>query len=91
MEIVINVLGYLASVLVFAAFYVKQIMALRLIAIGSNLAFIAYAIMAHLPPIFVLHALLLPLNIQRIFELKKGFGKLAGGGTMKRHRSEKTA
>lgn len=71
MDILVEILGYLACFLVFLAFYVKRIMTLRLIAISSNLAFIAYAISAHLLPIFILHALLLPLNIHRIFEIRR--------------------
>ncbi len=79
MDILINALGYIASSLVFAAFYVKRIMTLRLIAIGSNVAFIAYATTAHLLPIFILHSLLLPLNIHRILELRRNLKLLAEG------------
>ncbi|MDX1837380.1 hypothetical protein SFB85_07265 [Legionella taurinensis] len=79
MDILINTLGYIASSLVFAAFYVKRIMTLRLIAIGSNVAFIAYATTAHLLPIFILHSLLLPLNIHRILELRRNLKLLAEG------------
>lgn len=68
-----NILGCLASILVFAAFYVKHILILRFIAISSNIAFIAYASTAHLIPIFILHSFLLPLNIRRIVEIKKNF------------------
>lgn len=71
MEIFVDMLGYLASILVFTAFYVKRIMPLRLIALSSNIAFIAYASFAHLLPIVILHSLLLPLNLQRILELRK--------------------
>lgn len=70
---IINILGCLASILVFAAFYVKHILILRFIAISSNIAFIAYASTAHLLPIFILHSFLLPLNIRRILELKRNF------------------
>lgn len=79
MDILINALGYIASSLVFAAFYVKRIMTLRLIAIGSNVAFIAYATTAHLLPIFILHSLLLPLNIHRILELRRNLKRLTDG------------
>jgi hypothetical protein len=63
-----DLLGYAAAVLVFATFYVKSIRALRAVAIASNLMFIAYAISAHLLPVLVLHALLLPLNARRLRE-----------------------
>jgi hypothetical protein len=68
----IDLIGYVASSLVFATFYVKNILILRLIAIGSNIAFILYTFEFHLHPVFILHSLLLPLNLTRVLELKKG-------------------
>jgi hypothetical protein len=69
MESMIDLIGYVASSLVFATFYVKRILTLRIIAICSNITFILYAFECHLHPIFILHSLLLPLNIYRILEL----------------------
>ncbi|MDF1929400.1 hypothetical protein PGH45_04115 [Legionella pneumophila] len=71
MESMIDLVGYVASSLVFATFYVKKILTLRLIAICSNVAFITYGLGYHLHPIFILHSVLLPLNLYRIFELLK--------------------
>ncbi|CAM2810075.1 hypothetical protein [Legionella worsleiensis] len=65
----IDLIGYIASSLVFATFYVKRILTLRLIAICSNIAFIMYAFECHLHPVFILHSVLLPLNIYRALEL----------------------
>ncbi len=62
--------GYLASVLVFATFYMKTIMPLRMVAILSNVSFITYASIENLTPVLILHALLLPLNIIRLLELR---------------------
>ena len=39
---------------------------LRIVAICSNFAFIAYALILHLLPILVLHVILLPLNGWRL-------------------------
>ena len=61
-------LGYAAAGLVLAAFSVRSITALRALAITSNLLFIAYAWSATLPPVLILHALLLPLNVLRLWE-----------------------
>ncbi|CAM3089665.1 hypothetical protein LEAN103870_16190 [Legionella anisa] len=72
MESTIEIIGYVACCLVLATFYVKRILTLRLIAICSNVAFILYALGSNLYPIFVLHSLLLPLNLYRIFEIKRG-------------------
>ena len=63
-----NVCGYIASALVLAAFYMKDIIPLRLAALASNLAFIAYGLAFGLTPIWLLHALLLPLNGYRLVE-----------------------
>jgi len=63
-----NLLGYAAASLVLVTFYVRSIRTLRTIAIASNLMFIAYAVAAKVPPVLVLHALLLPLNAWRLRE-----------------------
>jgi hypothetical protein len=58
-------LGWLAASLVFAAFYARQMAQLRALAIVSNIAFIGYGSLAHLWPILVLHAAMLPMNALR--------------------------
>ena len=42
--------------------------ALRLLAIASNLAFIAYAALAGIHPVLLLHGLLLPVNLLRLLQ-----------------------
>jgi CRP/FNR family transcriptional regulator, cyclic AMP receptor protein len=59
-------LGYLASVLVLATFCMRDMVALRCMAIASNLAFIAYGALADVGPVLLLHLLLLPVNVQRL-------------------------
>jgi hypothetical protein len=44
---------------------------LRIVAICSNIAFFTYAILLSLPPIAVLHATLLPINIWRLWQLSR--------------------
>ena len=61
-------MGYAAGSLVLAAFSARSITTLRALAIASNLLFIAYAWSAALPPVLILHALLLPLNVLRLWE-----------------------
>jgi hypothetical protein len=60
--------GYLACGLVFATFYMKTLIPLRILAIASNIVFIIYAAGQDLVPILILHALLLPLNLWRTWE-----------------------
>lgn len=69
--------AWVASILVFSAFFMKTMIPLRLVAIGSNVAFISYALLGleygvfgELYPILVLHAFLLPLNVIRLRELR---------------------
>jgi CRP/FNR family transcriptional regulator, cyclic AMP receptor protein len=59
-------LGYLASALVLATFCMRDMVALRCMAIASNLAFIAYGALADVGPVLLLHLLLLPVNVQRL-------------------------
>jgi hypothetical protein len=51
---------------VLAAFGMKDMVNLRIVAICSNVAFITYAVMLNLPPILILHVILLPLNGWRL-------------------------
>ena len=59
-------LGIVASCLVLCTFAMTSMSRLRVVAICSNLAFICYGWHAGLWPIFVLHAILLPLNCRRL-------------------------
>ena len=63
---VTDLIGYLASSLVLAAFCMRNMVALRGLAMASNLAFIFYGAMAELGPVLVLHLLLLPINALRL-------------------------
>jgi len=62
-------LGYVASALVLCTFCTKTMMPLRIIALGSNVAFISYGAMLQLYPVLILHAVLLPLNVWRLSEI----------------------
>jgi hypothetical protein len=64
--------GYLACALVFMAFYMKDMVLLRLVGLGSNIAFIVYAFGYELAPVAVLHLVLIPINCWRLWqELRK--------------------
>ena len=63
--------GYIASELVLMTFMIKDRRLLRIVAILSNVAFIAYGVLGALAPIYVLHLLLLPLNVVRLRELRR--------------------
>lgn len=67
---VIDLASWVAGALVLATFYLKTIIPLRTVAIASNVAFVGYGLLAGLTPIVVLHTLLLPLNILRLYQLR---------------------
>jgi CRP/FNR family transcriptional regulator, cyclic AMP receptor protein len=69
-DVLVQGLGYLASVLVFCTFYMRTMLPLRYVAMASNLVFLAYAIPLRLWPIAILHALLLPLNVLRVLQIR---------------------
>jgi CRP/FNR family cyclic AMP-dependent transcriptional regulator len=61
--------GYIASLLVFATFCMRTMVALRIAAIGSNICFIGFGVVAHVYPVLILHLVLLPLNTIRTVEM----------------------
>jgi CRP/FNR family transcriptional regulator, cyclic AMP receptor protein len=63
-----ELVGYVASALVFATFYMNSMTLLRVFALTSNCAFIAYACLGELFPILALHVALLPLNAWRLLQ-----------------------
>lgn len=69
-------IGYLASALVFATFWMKAPVRLRQVGIASNIVFFSYGILAGAYPIAILHALLFPLNIIRLIELQRLTAKI---------------
>jgi acyl-CoA synthetase (AMP-forming)/AMP-acid ligase II len=63
-----DLIGYLAATLVLVAFCMREMVPLRIAALCSNLAFIAYGLGLDLAPVWLLHALLLPTNCCRLLE-----------------------
>jgi CRP-like cAMP-binding protein len=63
---------------VFASFFMRTMIPLRLVALASNVAFIAYGLLGlhygvfgRVYPILVLHSCLLPLNVLRVTQLRR--------------------
>ena len=59
-------MGYAASAAVLATFCMSTTIPLRILALGSNVLFIAYGYADHIYPVFVLHAFLLPVKALRL-------------------------
>jgi CRP/FNR family transcriptional regulator, cyclic AMP receptor protein len=70
--------AWIAAALVFASFFMKTMIPLRVVAIASNIAFIGYALLGisygifgRVYPILVLHSALLPLNTIRLLQVRR--------------------
>jgi hypothetical protein len=64
-----DTLGYVASSAVLVTFLMTRMTPLRVVAIVSNLLFIAFGFMQQIYPVFFLHLILLPINVWRLFAL----------------------
>jgi ABC-type phosphate transport system auxiliary subunit len=61
-----DMLGWVAAGSVFSTFLARSMRPLRILAIISNIAFIAYGGLYHLWPIVGLHVSMLPVNVIRL-------------------------
>jgi CRP/FNR family transcriptional regulator, cyclic AMP receptor protein len=75
-----EVFGYVAAGLVLATFSMRTMIPLRYLGIASNIAFISYGYVDGLYPVLVLHALLLPLNIYRLIEMRRLIREVKSAG-----------
>ena len=64
-----DTLGWVAAALMVATFCCRQARLLRPLAVATNVAFVGYGVMASLPPVLVLHLLLLPINLWRCIQV----------------------
>ncbi len=67
-----DLLGYAAASAVLASFMMRSMVLLRLVAILSNVLFLSYGYVAHIYPVLLLHAALLPINIARLVTCSEG-------------------
>lgn len=64
----VTVLGYAASATVLVTFCMSTMIPLRVVALVSNVLFMAYGYADHLYPVLLLHAILLPVNTLRLVQ-----------------------
>jgi CRP-like cAMP-binding protein len=67
----VTLLGYAASATVLATFCMSTMIPLRVIALASNVLFMAYGYADHLYPVLLLHAILLPVNALRLVQFHR--------------------
>src|SRR5262249_26243682 len=64
-------LGMVAAAFTLASFLMKTMLPLRLLAVVSNILFITYGFLESLLPGLIVNIVLLPINLQRIWEIKR--------------------
>jgi CRP/FNR family cyclic AMP-dependent transcriptional regulator len=72
----VDALGYLGALMVFGTYSMKTMIPLRIIGLCSNCIFIVYGYMAPVYPQLLLHAVLLPLNSLRLYQMLQLVGKV---------------
>jgi hypothetical protein len=81
-----DAVGFLASGLVITAFCMKDIVQLRIVAVASNMAFLTYGIALGLMPVWLLHLLLLPVNLGRLWQMSRRIASYPTHDTRPRQR-----
>jgi hypothetical protein len=66
----IDGLGFCASFAVLASFCMSTIGSLRMLALTSNVLFSTYGLLAHIYPVALLHMILLPINLMKLWRLR---------------------
>ncbi len=69
----VDLVGFVAAALVLLTFCMTSMVALRVTALLSNVAFFAYGYLGELAPVAILHAVLIPLNLWRLAEIERGW------------------
>lgn len=73
----VDIIGWLAAALTLLTFSMRSMVALRVAALAANLSFIAYGLLGGLYPIVVLHAMLLPCNVLRLWQLRASWSSVS--------------
>jgi hypothetical protein len=73
----IDLMGWAAAGVTMMTFACQDMRRLRVLALLANAAFIAYGAMAMLLPVLVLHLILAPINLLRLWSLRRAATPLA--------------
>ena len=66
-----DLIGWVAAAMTLMAFTARDVRLLRLASLGASVAFITYATATATWPVLALHTVLLPINLLRLFELRR--------------------
>lgn len=73
-----EILGYFGASLTITVYSMKRMIPLRIIGIGANCVFIVYGFLAAVYPQMILHSVLLPINVFRLYEMLLLIRKVKG-------------
>ena len=62
----LDVLGFAGALAVLVGFCMNSIRPLRRLALASNVLFALYGLLAHVYPVFLLHIILMPINLIKL-------------------------
>ena len=65
----VDIIGFMASITVFARFSMTRMVPLRAFALLSNVLFLSYGFIDHIYPVFFLHTILLPINFIKLYRI----------------------
>ena len=68
---VANLLGVIGGIFYVASICLKTMVPLRMAAIASNIFFIGYGLLARALPTFLMYAVLLPINVVRLYQMQQ--------------------
>ena len=68
---VLEVVGYLGSLFSIATYAMRTMVALRILAIFSNIFSASYGFLMDVYPMLILHVIVLPLNVWRLHEMRQ--------------------
>jgi hypothetical protein len=63
----LDLLGFSASLAVLAGFCMTRVSSLRMFSVASNMLFVTYGLLANIYPVFLLHIILLPINLVKLY------------------------
>src|SRR5437762_828117 len=66
-----NLAAYAGIGFTFLSFLMKGMLPLRALALGGNISFIVYGVYEWLPPSLILNCALLPINLKRLWDIRK--------------------
>ncbi len=69
--VMMDILGFSGAALVLAAYAMRSMRGMRMMAAAANVLFLVYAVSLQIWPMLLLNATLLPINLMRLRQLSR--------------------